>query len=86
MALIRYGSEAQVIYRYGAEAQVTYRYGASAQEVEVCVLPKEVALWVGGLELLSAHDEVAGKVTSCVGRTEKSQLKRVRRKATLSVK
>ena len=43
----------------------TYRHRSDSQEVKVSVLPKQVTFWVGGVKLLSSHDEMTGKVTSC---------------------
>lgn len=43
----------------------TYRYRSGPQEVKVGVFPKQISLWVGGVKLLSPHDEVAGEVTPC---------------------
>lgn len=42
----------------------TYRYWSGPQEVKVCVFPKQVTLWMGGVKLLSPHDEMAGKVAA----------------------
>lgn len=50
----------------------TYRHRSGPQEVQVCVLPKQVALRMGGVKLLSPHDEMAGEVASCRHRDSSS--------------
>lgn len=42
-----------------------YRHRSGPQEVQVCVFPKQVTFWVGGVKLLPTHDEMAGEVTPC---------------------
>lgn len=49
----------------GKEVQLdfdTHRYWSGPQEVQICVFPKQVALWMGGVKLLSTHDEMIGEV------------------------
>lgn len=46
----------------------TYRHRSGPQEVKICVFPKQVTLWVGGVKLLAPHDEMAGEVTPCMQR------------------
>lgn len=47
------------------EVLVTYRHRSGPQEVQVRVLPEQVAFWMGGIKLLPTHDEMAGEVTPC---------------------
>lgn len=47
------------------ECEKTYRYRSGPQEVKVCVFPEQVTLRMGGVKLLSTHDEMAGEVTPC---------------------
>lgn len=39
---------------------------AVAQEVQIHVLSEQVTFGVGGVELLTSHEKVRGKVVSCV--------------------
>lgn len=43
----------------------THRHRSGPQEVKVCVFPEQVTLRMGGVKLLSAHDEMAGEVAPC---------------------
>lgn len=43
----------------------THRHRSGPQEVKVRVFPEQVTLRMGGVKLLSAHDEMAGEVAPC---------------------
>lgn len=54
----------QVLYA-SVSTETSYRHRSGPQEVKVRVFPKQVTLRVGGVKLLSPHDEMAGEVVPC---------------------
>lgn len=47
-----------------ADREPPYRHWSVPQEVQIAVLAEQVAFGVSRVELLSSHDEVAGKIAS----------------------
>lgn len=54
----------RVLYA-SVSTETSYRHRSGPQEVKVRVFPKQVTLRVGGVKLLSPHDEMAGEVVPC---------------------
>lgn len=52
----------QQVLHASVSTETSYRHRSGPQEVKVRVFPKQVTLWVGGVKLLSPHDEMAGEV------------------------